>query len=415
MSTQLFKHLGFLELSNAGAPLSGGRVYPQRNDTSAPANTYLDSAGSTLNTFEDDLDALGPYIELDSNGRYPQNVFLTDTDTYPAGYKFIVRDANKVIQYTLDDVPAADVEFTGGEFAAELIPWIQVNSSPLNLTAADVGKAYELDTTSVSITVNLPTAASAGNGKGFIFKKKSANNTAVLTRAGSDTIDGVTAVTMFGNNTVNKLSSNGAAWNRAEHYDSNSASIDRKSGASGGALLLAAGASGHTLAGDVQIDVNANLLRVFEQGGTLRGMSADLTTMGASVGSALFHAGMVATQAQMEAGASTAVPVTPARQHFHPSAAKAWAILNVPGGVPQIDASYNVASVTDGGVGVAIVTYTTVFSSTNYAPLCVSYRNTTGICHIANYTANNATMHSRDAGNSLGDPFGYAFAAFGDQ
>ena len=41
--------------------------------------------------------------------------------------------------------------------------------------------------------------------------------------------------------------------------------------------------------------------------------------------------------------------VTPGRQHFHPSAAKAWAKISVSGGTPNLDAGYNIASISDDG------------------------------------------------------------------
>lgn len=83
---------------------------------------------------------------------------------------------------------------------------------------------------------------------------------------------------------------------------------------------------------------------------------------GVVVGTAL----AAATQAQQEAASSTTVYVTPGRQHYHPSAAKFWFTGDYAG---STDASYNVASVTDGGTGIHTVTFSTSFSSTAY--VCV--------------------------------------------
>jgi hypothetical protein len=73
----------------------------------------------------------------------------------------------------------------------------------------------------------------------------------------------------------------------------------------------------------------------------------------------------VATQAVMEAGASTGHIVTPGRQHYHPSAAKAWVKFSGTG-TPTIAASYNVTSITDNGTGDYTVTFTNALSSANY-------------------------------------------------
>lgn len=72
----------------------------------------------------------------------------------------------------------------------------------------------------------------------------------------------------------------------------------------------------------------------------------------------------VATQLELEAASSTTLAVTPGRQHFHPSATKAWVTAGVTG---NILASYNITSVTDTGTGDIAVTIATDFSSANYA------------------------------------------------
>ena len=70
-----------------------------------------------------------------------------------------------------------------------------------------------------------------------------------------------------------------------------------------------------------------------------------------------------ATQAEMEAASSTAVQVTPGRQHFHPSAVKAWVNFN---SAATIAASYNITSVTDSGTGFWTVNIATDFSSSSF-------------------------------------------------
>lgn len=80
--------------------------------------------------------------------------------------------------------------------------------------------------------------------------------------------------------------------------------------------------------------------------------------------------GPIATQAEMEAGASLTTVVTPGRAHLHPSAAKCWveALANS----TTVLASYNVTSLTDTATGTMTVTIATDFSSANWA--CVVSR-----------------------------------------
>lgn len=77
---------------------------------------------------------------------------------------------------------------------------------------------------------------------------------------------------------------------------------------------------------------------------------------------------LAATQAEQEAGSSTTVGTTPGRQHHHPSALKFWCALKQTG-TQTVLASYNVTSITDGGVGYTTVTIATDFSSANWAPM----------------------------------------------
>lgn len=69
-----------------------------------------------------------------------------------------------------------------------------------------------------------------------------------------------------------------------------------------------------------------------------------------------------ATQAEMEAGSSLTVPVTPGRAQFHPGVSKAWIRFDGTG-TPAINASYNVTSITDNGVGDYTLNWTVSFSS----------------------------------------------------
>ena len=52
------------------------------------------------------------------------------------------------------------------------------------------------------------------------------------------------------------------------------------SGAQGGSISFQKGASGNTLAGNVTVDINGNSMRIYEAGGSFRGIYFDLTTMG---------------------------------------------------------------------------------------------------------------------------------------
>jgi hypothetical protein len=73
-----------------------------------------------------------------------------------------------------------------------------------------------------------------------------------------------------------------------------------------------------------------------------------------------------AAQADQEAASSAGKLVTPSVQHFHPSASKCWLKCDNAG---NVNASYNITSITDTGTGQVTVTVATDFSSAHYALL----------------------------------------------
>jgi hypothetical protein len=87
----------------------------------------------------------------------------------------------------------------------------------------------------------------------------------------------------------------------------------------------------------------------------------------------MFTTADVATQANQETATSTTTLVTPGRQQFHPSAAKGWVKADSAG---SSSASFNVSSITDGGVGRVVVNWIVPFSSANYVSQGTAQKNT---------------------------------------
>ena len=112
---------------------------------------------------------------------------------------------------------------------------------------------------------------------------------------------------------------------------------------------------------------------------TINGLTADATPDGAadyiptydnsaSAGKKVLIQNLAATQAQQEAAAVITNFVTPLRQHFHPSAAKAWCTFDgSTAGTNAPTAGYNVTSVTRTAAGNYTVNFTTAFSAATYA------------------------------------------------
>ena len=77
-----------------------------------------------------------------------------------------------------------------------------------------------------------------------------------------------------------------------------------------------------------------------------------------------------ATKAQMEAGSSAQVQVTPAVAQSHPSAAKFWVSWST--STTTLTANYNITSVTNLGVGDEVVTFNNDFANTAYVAVATA-------------------------------------------
>ena len=92
-----------------GNPLVAGKVYTYAGGTTTPIATYTDQTGATANT--------NPII-LDSRGM--ANIWLQPT----IAYKFLITDANDILQYTTDNilVPVDNLSFGSPPAIGDVAP-----------------------------------------------------------------------------------------------------------------------------------------------------------------------------------------------------------------------------------------------------------------------------------------------------
>lgn len=124
------------------------------------------------------------------------------------------------------------------------------------------------------------------------------------------------------------------------------------------------------------------------------------------------------TQSDQETGTSTVTVVNPSKQHFHPSASKAWVNFDGTGGGATIRSSYNVASVTRNSLGTYTVAFTNAFSSATYAAQVTSGVTNSGntpIVQISSLVAGSIQVQivRRDTGG-LDDSNLVTISCFGD-
>jgi hypothetical protein len=205
-TTSLFRKRGEQFFDSNGVVLSGGLIYYYQSGTTSQAYTYSEQTGVTQNTFP---------IVLDSSGRLQTAVFLgSDYD-----YKETLTDSsgNTISPWPFDGIPKAISTanpLTGFERLYQ--PWVLVNSasSPLTVTTAAVGNAYECDCTLGNLVINLPAVVTPQTGTGYTFKKiDSSANTVTINPNGADLIDGVNAaITIGAQNMCVGITNDNAQW-----------------------------------------------------------------------------------------------------------------------------------------------------------------------------------------------------------
>lgn len=147
-------------------------------------------------------------------------------------------------------------------------------------------------------------------------------------------------------------------------------------------------------------------------------VSATATVSGTNTGDV-----SAASQADQETATSTTTFVSPGRQQFHPSAAKAWCIFDGTGAL-SVAASYNmdgVTPVTDNGTGDYTLNWGTDFSSANYAVIGTCFWESTSgnadqVVHVGTQVGGGANINTVAGANGTKvDNRRVCVAAFGDQ
>lgn len=121
-----------------GLPLVGGKIYTYAGGTSTPIATYTDYTAATPNTNPIILDSLGQ-----------ANIWLLNTTSY----KFIVKDADDVLLYTVDNIaipldinsfssppPIGDVTPNTGAFTTLSATGTVTFSGQVNFTSTGAAK-----------------------------------------------------------------------------------------------------------------------------------------------------------------------------------------------------------------------------------------------------------------------------------
>jgi hypothetical protein len=159
----------------------------------------------------------------------------------------------------------------------------------------------------------------------------------------------------------------------------------------------------------------------FSQFGTT-GTVTSVATSGLATGGPITSSGTItvtaATKANQETATSTTTAVTPAVQQYHPSACQAWGQVSH-GASPTFFASYNCASVVQNATGDYTITFTTNFTSANFAVMLGGgSQNGASYAFISVSSQTSSTIRVRTSttqGTFVGTDVDFSFACFGTQ
>lgn len=173
----------FRAFSNAGLPLSGGKLYTYEANTTTPKPTYTDASEDTANA--------NPVV-LDANG-------YADVWLEGGAYKFILKDSTDSTLWTVDDI-TSDEARSFGYTTATL-------STSTSITS--VYDSYFLICTA-ALTLSLLPAATAGDGFFFIVKN-TGSGVVTIDPSDSETVDGASTATISAGSSA-VVQCNGTSW-----------------------------------------------------------------------------------------------------------------------------------------------------------------------------------------------------------
>lgn len=370
------------------APATGTKVNIRSNVTIDQQTDYLEGGSFSAATHEDALDKLTKISQqlkeiTDRSLKLPSaNQSITTTLTAPT--------ATYVLRLSADG--------TALEWASPATVALGTSVSAYAQTLLD-----DADASASRTTLGLGTIAT-----------QAANNVAIT----GGSITGITDMALADGGTGASLADPGA--DRIMFWDDSAGAVTWLTAGTNltitGTTLDASGGAGtntfSTIAVSGQSDVVADsatdtLTLVAGSGMTITtNAGTDEITFVSSGGTS------AASQAEQETASSTSVYVSPGRQQFHPSAAKAWLRCNTAG---TILLSYNITSITDTGTGAVTVTIATDFSTADYTVVATPEAGYAVMCGTSTMEVGSFIVYCYSYLNAVADPNSYSIAVFGDQ
>ena len=382
------------------AEMSGAVAYFYDAGTTNPKTVYAD---------KDLTVALGTSVTADALG-YPTSDGSTKTLVYTgtSSYKVVIKDSDGNTIVTHDNVKGAVATVETSDASVVSTTPVVTKSLDYTVLDADQSTVFVGNCSSADVTFTLPSAVTVGDGWFIDIQHAGSANQVLIASVSSQTISSgalsystVMVLTRSGESV--RLTSDGGNWRVTAHSPPHIkvgqgiiTVVDRLtappgSEVNGSVYLISGSPSGDWSsfsAGDlVQYTSSAWVAFTALEGWRVWVADEDLgyTFDGSSWladSASDTKAGIQenAVQSEMESASSTALNVTPGRQHYHPGHIKAWVYFNGTGTL-AISSDYGVSSVTDNTTGDYTPNFDTAFSATTAYSLCGVFArdsNTTG-------------------------------------
>lgn len=311
------------------------------------------------------------YVEHDAAGAVTDNITGFSADKFPIAV--VMTDAGSITAYTdrrnvntmlmpgilsLDVAGAAGTTvLTAAQWANDILHFTGVLTGNRIIEVPSAVSRPKVISNATTGAFSLTVKTNAGTGKDITQGKRGAVYCdSVNVEQPADDAVAVGAVGLTGDQTITGVKRfNGTSTAFGDAAPDNNYEVDILTKAAGKIGLRVRARADQTAVLQEWSGSTGAQLAVVDKDGNI--------TSFAQLSGATAAGAMIASQAEIEAGAAINKLVPPARQHFSPSSLKAWIMGDSAG---NILASYNVAGYTDVGVGQVAPVWNTDFSTASY-------------------------------------------------
>jgi len=345
---QLFHLSGQTLVDGNGAPYAAAKAYFYETGTTTPKNTYSNASLVSANT--------NPVV-ADSDGRFGDIYLIAGR------YKVVLATSADVTIDTLDPVDGTSQLITASSAPGTTYPFLRYyNTTDGRVYRRNAANSAWIDEGLVDELINAATVSEVLTGTSTA-KAVTPDALAGLWQRGTDIASASTLSLPAGGGGVFNVTGTTGVTGISSAQGGRCVKL-RFAGAltithHSTSMVLPGAANITTVAGDVAEFIN-------DAAADAAGSNWRCFNYQRASGSPLNTTDLIATKANQETATSITTLVTPGRQQYHSSAAKAWLTWDNNASL-AVSQDYGVSSASDGGAGVVEATFDTAFSAATFS------------------------------------------------